>query len=52
MYLLVGYRATSSYRYLDPAFAGYEQSRGECLLLLERAAQPAADTAWHPSLGP
>ena len=44
MHFLIGYRATTSYRYLDPFFGGREVSRGECLLLLERAGfEPAED---------
>ena len=42
MHFLIGYRTGGSYRYLDPFFGGREVSRGECLLLLERAGfEPA-----------
>jgi regulator of sirC expression with transglutaminase-like and TPR domain len=44
MHFLIGFRATASHRYLDPFFGGREVSRGECLLLLERAGfEPAED---------
>ncbi|HUF88840.1 MAG TPA: transglutaminase-like domain-containing protein [Gemmatimonadota bacterium] len=43
MHFLIGYRAASSYRYLDPFFGGREVSRGECLLLLERAGFDPAE---------
>lgn len=44
MHFLVGFRSASSYRYLDPFYGGREVSRGECLLLLERAGfEPAED---------
>jgi len=42
MHFLIGFRTGGSYRYLDPFFGGREVSRGECLLLLERAGfEPA-----------
>ena len=42
MHFLIGFRTAGSYRYLDPFFGGREVSRGECLLLLERAGfEPA-----------
>jgi hypothetical protein len=42
MLFLIGYRMAGSHRYLDPFFGGREVSRGECLLLLERAGfEPA-----------
>jgi regulator of sirC expression with transglutaminase-like and TPR domain len=42
MHFLIGYRMAGSHRYLDPFFGGREVSRGECLLLLERAGfEPA-----------
>jgi regulator of sirC expression with transglutaminase-like and TPR domain len=44
MHFLIGFRTAGSYRYLDPFFGGREVSRGECLLLLERAGfEPAED---------
>lgn len=49
MHFLVGYRATASYRYLDPFFAGREVSRGECLLLLERAGFEPAENYLRPA---
>ncbi|MGH7565725.1 MAG: transglutaminase family protein [Gemmatimonadota bacterium] len=49
MHFLIGYRATESYRYLDPFFAGREVSRGECLLLLERAGFEPAESYLRPA---
>jgi regulator of sirC expression with transglutaminase-like and TPR domain len=49
MHFLIGYRATASYRYLDPFFAGREVSRGECLLLLERAGFEPAESYLRPA---
>ena len=49
MHFLIGYRATSSYRYLDPFFGGREVSRGECLLLLERAGFEPAENYLRPA---
>jgi len=49
MHFLVGYRSTSSYRYLDPFFGGREVSRGECLLLLERAGFDPAERYLRPA---
>lgn len=49
MHFLIGYRAASSYRYLDPFFGGREVSRGECLLLLERAGFDPAERYLRPA---
>ncbi|HET7693165.1 MAG TPA: transglutaminase-like domain-containing protein [Gemmatimonadota bacterium] len=49
MHFLIGFRATSSYRYLDPFFGGREVSRGECLLLLERAGFEPAERYLRPA---
>jgi regulator of sirC expression with transglutaminase-like and TPR domain len=49
MHFLIGYRATASHRYLDPFFAGREVSRGECLLLLERAGFEPAEHYLRPA---
>lgn len=49
MHFLLGYRTTSSFRYLDPFFAGREVSRGECLLLLERAGFEPAESYLRPA---
>jgi len=49
MHFLIGYRTTSSFRYLDPFFAGREVSRGECLLLLERAGFEPAESYLRPA---
>lgn len=49
MHFLVGYRTTASYRYLDPFFGGREVSRGECLLLLERAGFEPAESYLRPA---
>lgn len=49
MHFLIGYRTTSSFRYLDPFFTGREVSRGECLLLLERAGFEPAETYLRPA---
>ena len=43
MHFLIGYRSNAIYRYLDPFFGGREVSRGECLLLLERAGFDPAE---------
>ncbi|MGH7550406.1 MAG: transglutaminase family protein [Gemmatimonadota bacterium] len=48
MHFLVGYRDGQEQRYLDPFYGGREMSRGECLLLLERAGF-AADAILRPS---
>lgn len=49
MHFLIGYKAASSYRYLDPFFGGREVSRGECLLLLERAGFDPAERYLRPA---
>lgn len=49
MHFLIGYRAAASYRYLDPFFGGREVSRGECLLLLERAGFDPAEHYLRPA---
>lgn len=48
MHFLVGYRDGRRWRYLDPFFQGQEVTRGECLLVLERAGF-AADEVLQPS---
>lgn len=49
MHFLVGYRSGATYRYLDPFFGGREVSRGECLLLLERAGFDPAERFLRPA---
>lgn len=41
MHFLVGCRVGREWRYLDPFYRGREMSRGECLLVLERAGLEA-----------
>lgn len=48
MHFLVGYRHDREQRYLDPFYRGREVSRGECLLVLERAGLEA-DAVLRPS---
>ncbi len=49
MHFLVAYRAGGPYRYLDPFYGGREVSRGECLLLLERAGFEPAEAYLRPA---
>jgi regulator of sirC expression with transglutaminase-like and TPR domain len=49
MHFLVGYRAGTRTRYLDPFFGGREVSRGECLLFLERAGFQPGELFLHPA---
>jgi regulator of sirC expression with transglutaminase-like and TPR domain len=49
MHFLVGFRSGSQMRYLDPFYGGREVSRGECLLLLERAGFEPAEAFLHPA---
>lgn len=49
MHFLVGYRAGTRTRYLDPFFGGREVSRGECLLFLERAGFQPGELYLHPA---
>ncbi|MGH7564992.1 MAG: transglutaminase family protein, partial [Gemmatimonadota bacterium] len=48
VHFLVGYRDGRRQRYLDPFYRGQEVTRGECLLLLERAGF-AGDEVLRPS---
>lgn len=49
MHFLVGYQLDSAYRYLDPFFDGREVSRGECMVLLERAGFDPVDDYMKPA---
>jgi regulator of sirC expression with transglutaminase-like and TPR domain len=49
MHFLVGFRSGSQMRYLDPFYGGREVSRGECLLLLQRAGFEPAEAFLHPA---
>lgn len=49
MHFLVGFRSGAHTRYLDPFYGGREVSRGECLLLLERAGFEPAEAFLHPA---
>ncbi len=49
MHFLVGFRSTGGMRYLDPFYGGREVSRGECLLLLERAGFDPAEAFLRPT---
>lgn len=49
MHFLVGYQLDSAYRYLDPFFEGREVSRGECMVLLERAGFDPVDDYMKPA---
>lgn len=49
MHFLIGYRSGSGTRYLDPFYGGREVSRGECLLLLERAGFEPAEEFLRPA---
>lgn len=49
MHFLVGYEREGSHRYIDPFFDGREVSRGECLLLLERAGFEPAEEFLRPA---
>lgn len=49
MHFLVGFRSGSHMRYLDPFYGGREVSRGECLLLLERAGFEPAEAFLTPA---
>ena len=49
MHFLVGYKNGTAYRYLDPFFGGREVSRGECMVLLERAGFDPVDEYLKPA---
>lgn len=49
MHFLIGFRSTTAYRYIDPFYGGREVSRGECLLLLERAGFDPAEQYLRPA---
>ncbi|MCK5438621.1 MAG: transglutaminase family protein, partial [Gemmatimonadetes bacterium] len=49
MHFLVGYKNGTTYRYLDPFFGGREVSRGECMVLLERAGFDPVDEYLKPA---
>lgn len=49
MHFLVGFRSGPHMRYLDPFYGGREVSRGECLLLLERAGFEPAEAFLIPA---
>lgn len=49
MHFLVAYRSGGAYRYMDPFYGGREVSRGECLLLLERAGFEPAEPYLRPA---
>ena len=49
MHFLVGQKSGSTTRYLDPFYGGREVSRGECLLLLERAGYDPAEAYLRPA---
>lgn len=49
MHFLVGFRAGSTFRYLDPFYGGRSVSRNDCLALLERAGFEPADDYLQPA---
>lgn len=49
MHFLVGFVREASHRYIDPFFGGRQVSRGECLLLLERAGFEPAEEFLRPA---
>ncbi|MDX1661515.1 MAG: transglutaminase-like domain-containing protein [Gemmatimonadota bacterium] len=49
MHFLVAYRSEQAYRYVDPFYGGREVSRGECLLLLERAGFEPGEAYLRPA---
>lgn len=49
MHFLVGYRTDRGWRYMDPFYGGREVSRGECLLLLERAGFEPGEAYLRPA---
>lgn len=49
MHFLVARRTGGSYRFVDPFHGGREVSRGECLLLLERAGYEPAEPYLRPA---
>lgn len=49
MHFLVAYRSGTVWRYLDPFYGGRDVSRGECLLLLERAGFEPAEAYLRPA---
>ncbi len=49
MHFLVARRSGASYRFVDPFYGGREVSRGECLLLLERAGYEPAEEYLRPA---
>jgi regulator of sirC expression with transglutaminase-like and TPR domain len=49
MHFLVARRTGAAYRFVDPFYSGREVSRGECLLLLERAGYEPAEGYLRPA---